>query len=221
LFHFHFYESNISLVRRLLLYLAGRDKGGYYHELFLRSKRFLSHRIHRVKIKGEGARKPSSPETEPNFYDAPYLPSARTPSKNPWIASVGNMAHLGRNTNVGTAGEVSLQGLLAYQAVAGSLQQQQQQQQQQHWGQLMPPPFFNNTMRLQEFQAQLHPQQYQMLPLCQDIQMLARSFQQQYIPMVSGSQDNSTMAMTLALSHAKQDPAAFTGLPGFWSGALG
>ena len=43
--------------------------------MFLRSKRFLAHKIHRIKIKGTGARKPSSPETEPNFYAFPFLPA--------------------------------------------------------------------------------------------------------------------------------------------------
>jgi hypothetical protein len=117
-----------------LLHLAGRDKVGYYHELFLRSKRFLAQRIQRIKIKGEGARKPSSPETEPNFYNVPYLPSTRAPSRNPWIASVGNMGHLGPNMNVGTTGgEVSLQRLLAIPAFPASFQQQ-------------PPPL-NNSFR--------------------------------------------------------------------------
>jgi len=53
---------------------AGRDKGGYYNELFLRGKIILSHKIQRVKIKGNGPRKPSSPKTEPNFYEMPYVP---------------------------------------------------------------------------------------------------------------------------------------------------
>jgi hypothetical protein len=53
---------------------SGRDKGGYYHEFFLRSKPFLAHRISRTKLKNEGARKSTSPETEPNFYILPYLP---------------------------------------------------------------------------------------------------------------------------------------------------
>lgn len=55
-------------------FFSGRDKGGYYNELFLRSKRFLAHRIPRTKLKNEGARKSTSPETEPNFYLFPFLP---------------------------------------------------------------------------------------------------------------------------------------------------
>jgi hypothetical protein len=53
---------------------TGRDKNGYYHELFLRGKRSLAHRIPRCKLKGQGARKPTSPETEPNFYLYSFLP---------------------------------------------------------------------------------------------------------------------------------------------------
>jgi len=62
--------------------LSGRDKKGYYHELFLRSRRFLSHRIPRTKLKGTGSRKPTSPETEPNFYLLPYLPPETRESKS-------------------------------------------------------------------------------------------------------------------------------------------
>jgi hypothetical protein len=62
-----------SFQRQLNLYgfnrlTSGRDKGGYYNDLFLRGKRFLCHRIQRIKIKGTGVRKASSPETEPQFY---------------------------------------------------------------------------------------------------------------------------------------------------------
>jgi hypothetical protein len=62
-----------SFQRQLNLYgfnrlTSGRDKGGYYNDLFLRGKRFLCHRIQRIRIKGTGVRKASSPETEPQFY---------------------------------------------------------------------------------------------------------------------------------------------------------
>jgi hypothetical protein len=53
----------------------GFDRHGYYHELFLRGKAFLSTSIKRMKIKGKGARKPSAPESEPDFYAMPFLPS--------------------------------------------------------------------------------------------------------------------------------------------------
>ena len=62
-----------SFQRQLNLYgfsriTKGCDKGGYYHELFLRGKRFLVSRIHRIKVKGTGARMASNPDAEPNFY---------------------------------------------------------------------------------------------------------------------------------------------------------
>ena len=53
---------------------TGRDKGAHYHELFLRGKRHLAHRIPRMKIKGGGPRKSARPAEEPNFYQMPYLP---------------------------------------------------------------------------------------------------------------------------------------------------
>eukprot|EP00549_Striatella_unipunctata_P013132 CAMPEP_0118710168 /NCGR_PEP_ID=MMETSP0800-20121206/23181_1 /TAXON_ID=210618 ORGANISM="Striatella unipunctata, Strain CCMP2910" /NCGR_SAMPLE_ID=MMETSP0800 /ASSEMBLY_ACC=CAM_ASM_000638 /LENGTH=217 /DNA_ID=CAMNT_0006614219 /DNA_START=104 /DNA_END=757 /DNA_ORIENTATION=+ len=69
-----------SFQRQLNLYgfsrlSFGRDKGGYYHELFLRGKFFLCQRITRTKIKGTGVRKASVPEKEPNFYNmTPVVP---------------------------------------------------------------------------------------------------------------------------------------------------
>ena len=62
-----------------LYHHAGPDKGAHYHELFLRGKRHLAHRIPRIKIKGKGARKPANPEQEPNFYEKTFLPP--TPPK--------------------------------------------------------------------------------------------------------------------------------------------
>ena len=67
---------------------TGRDKKGYYHELFLRSRRFLSHRIPRIKLKGTGSRKPTSPDTEPNFYLLPYLPSEKKVTNKQEVVTV-------------------------------------------------------------------------------------------------------------------------------------
>jgi hypothetical protein len=50
------------------------EPAGYYHEMFLRERKFLCLRIQRLKIKGTGVRKPSSPETEPDFYNMKFLP---------------------------------------------------------------------------------------------------------------------------------------------------
>lgn len=63
-------QLNLYGFRRLT---SGRDKGGYYHELFLRGKRFLCERMFRVKIKGTKVRKPPSTDDEPDFYAMPSL----------------------------------------------------------------------------------------------------------------------------------------------------
>jgi hypothetical protein len=65
-----------SFQRQLNLYgfcrlTSGRDRGGYYHELFLRGKPFLCKRMMRTRIKGTGIKAASSPQTEPDFYSMP------------------------------------------------------------------------------------------------------------------------------------------------------
>jgi HSF-type DNA-binding len=85
--HFRFNACNswfrqtklASFQRQLNIYgfqrlTTGRDKNGYFHEFFLRGKQFLAKKIQRNKIKGQGPRKPSSPDLEPNFYLMAPLP---------------------------------------------------------------------------------------------------------------------------------------------------
>lgn len=72
-----------SFQRQLNLYgfnriTAGPDKGSYYHELFLRSKKILCRGIQRMKIKGTGTRMASNPDQEPNFYVMETMPPAST-----------------------------------------------------------------------------------------------------------------------------------------------
>jgi hypothetical protein len=185
----------------LLLHLAGYDTGGYYHELFLRSKRFLSNRIQRTKIKGTGARKPSSPETEPIFYNIPYLPATRALSKNAPVSFAGSMPLSGPNITLGAGGSLSLQQLVASRALAVSLLQQQQ---------LPPPSLFNGSTYLRmeacQAQAQDHIQQLRMPAFHQELLPMVASFRQHHIPMVSGRQDGSTAALALARSGVQQDP---------------
>jgi hypothetical protein len=65
-------QLNLYGFRRLT---KGPDAGGYYHELFLRGLVFLCHKMTRIKIKGTGCKAASSPETEPDFYQMPYVQS--------------------------------------------------------------------------------------------------------------------------------------------------
>ncbi|KAG7355643.1 HSF-type DNA-binding protein [Nitzschia inconspicua] len=69
-----------SFQRQLNLYgfsrlTAGCDRGGYYHELFIRGRKDLCTRMLRTRVKGNGSKAASSPSTEPNFYHMePCLP---------------------------------------------------------------------------------------------------------------------------------------------------
>lgn len=75
----YFRQSKLtSFQRQLNLYgfsriTAGRDRGGYYHELFLRDRLFLCQNMSRMRIKGTGIKSKASPETEPNFYKLPLV----------------------------------------------------------------------------------------------------------------------------------------------------
>jgi hypothetical protein len=79
---YYFKLSKIaSFQRQLNLYgfqriTRGPDKGGYYHELFLRNRAFLSHRIQRVKVKGTGVRARSNPEQEPDLWSMAWMTRA-------------------------------------------------------------------------------------------------------------------------------------------------
>ena len=75
----NFRQSKLtSFQRQLNLYgfrrlTKGSDTGAYYHELFLRGRPFLCHKMVRTKIKGTGFKAASSPETEPNFYNMEFV----------------------------------------------------------------------------------------------------------------------------------------------------
>lgn len=64
----------------------GPDKGGYYHELFLRGKHYLVKEISRIQIKGTGVRSKSNPEQEPDFYTMPWVTPESSSSSS--LASV-------------------------------------------------------------------------------------------------------------------------------------
>eukprot|EP00580_Thalassiosira_gravida_P016178 CAMPEP_0201657556 /NCGR_PEP_ID=MMETSP0494-20130426/764_1 /ASSEMBLY_ACC=CAM_ASM_000839 /TAXON_ID=420259 /ORGANISM="Thalassiosira gravida, Strain GMp14c1" /LENGTH=470 /DNA_ID=CAMNT_0048134421 /DNA_START=181 /DNA_END=1593 /DNA_ORIENTATION=- len=75
----YFRQSKLtSFQRQLNLYgfsriTAGKDRGGYYHELFLRHKLFLCQNMSRIRIKGTGIKGKASPETEPDFYSMSWV----------------------------------------------------------------------------------------------------------------------------------------------------
>lgn len=80
----HFRQTKLtSFQRQLNLYCflritSGRDKGCYYHELFLRGKPLLCERMIRMKIKGTRIKGSSNPEQEPNFYTMSPAPPEST-----------------------------------------------------------------------------------------------------------------------------------------------
>jgi len=75
----YFRQSKLtSFQRQLNLYgfrrlTAGPDRGGYYHEMFLKHKLFLCRDMTRIRIKGTGIKGKASPETEPDFYVMPEI----------------------------------------------------------------------------------------------------------------------------------------------------
>lgn len=74
-----------SFSRQLALYgfrrlTQGVDKGGYYHEAFLKSSRQLARSIRRSKVNGNKTRKPAMPHLEP---DLAAYPAAIKPPKRP------------------------------------------------------------------------------------------------------------------------------------------
>lgn len=74
--HFKTQTKMTSFLRQLNLYgftriLKGRDKGGYYHEMFLKGRKDLCAAIPRLRIKGQ--RKIFNAEFEPNFYKMTWV----------------------------------------------------------------------------------------------------------------------------------------------------
>ena len=74
----HYFKQTkmASFQRQLNLYgfnrlTGGLDKGGYYHEMFLRGKVSLAYDIHRMRVKGTAVRLPTNPDNEANFYALP------------------------------------------------------------------------------------------------------------------------------------------------------
>eukprot|EP00339_Tiarina_fusa_P027424 CAMPEP_0117056052 /NCGR_PEP_ID=MMETSP0472-20121206/38886_1 /TAXON_ID=693140 ORGANISM="Tiarina fusus, Strain LIS" /NCGR_SAMPLE_ID=MMETSP0472 /ASSEMBLY_ACC=CAM_ASM_000603 /LENGTH=326 /DNA_ID=CAMNT_0004772343 /DNA_START=103 /DNA_END=1083 /DNA_ORIENTATION=- len=90
-----------SFQRQLNLYgfqrlTRGQDRGGYYHELFLRGKVFLAHSIQRIKVKGTGVRARSNPEQEPNFWVMPWVEDSSSQQQAPVVQSVALDKQIGQ-----------------------------------------------------------------------------------------------------------------------------
>ncbi|KAG7355496.1 HSF-type DNA-binding protein [Nitzschia inconspicua] len=67
-----------SFQRQLNLYgfqrlTRGKERGAYYHEMFLRGKPYLAHHIERMKVKGTGVRARSNPAQEPDFWSMEWM----------------------------------------------------------------------------------------------------------------------------------------------------
>lgn len=60
-----------------LIRITGIDKNCYHHRFFIQGIEDVSAHLERITFKGNGARQPSSPESEPNFYDQSVCSSLR------------------------------------------------------------------------------------------------------------------------------------------------
>ena len=82
-----------SFQRQLNLYgfcrlTFGQDRGGYYHELFLKDRQFLCKRMIRTRVKGTGSKCVNNHMPEPNFYKMPFVKGLRdTPLTPPVTGS--------------------------------------------------------------------------------------------------------------------------------------
>jgi hypothetical protein len=86
--HYFKLSKIASFQRQLNLYgfqrlTRGRDRGGYYHELFLEGRTFLAHNIQRIKVKGTGVRARSNPEQEPNFWEMNWVSDDSSSESSP------------------------------------------------------------------------------------------------------------------------------------------
>jgi hypothetical protein len=97
------------------LSLGGIDKGGYYHEKFLRDKQFLAKCIHRKEVKSKVPTKTGSSERDINLYAWPYLPTkpANNPGKPPSPADRFERDQLRTNITVSGLADWNLDLLLA------------------------------------------------------------------------------------------------------------
>jgi hypothetical protein len=211
----------INLVGALVRF-TGCDKGAYYHERFLRNKRFLAHIIERIKVKGRGARKPSSPETEPNFYQLPYLPLNKVVRQIICPMPHGAMMTV-MNPLFGVGGSLSLHQLLASSSLAGGVAALQQHRAAQ---QFATAPFFNPGRALlsESYKAHGHFPMPPMIRSQQEVYMRNRELlvslghQQQGMPTgparCHGNIDAMAMEMFLSQQQVRNDSTALASFLG-------
>jgi hypothetical protein len=87
-----------SFQRQLNLYgfsrlTTGRDKGGYYHDAFLRGMRQLCQNMTRQKVKGTKVRRALEPALEPQFYSMPFM-AKKTEGEKEQAPSTTTACHL-------------------------------------------------------------------------------------------------------------------------------
>lgn len=89
MFRYRFFSQSkmSSFQRQLNLYgflrqNTGRDRGSYYHELFLRARPDLPKIMVRTRVKGIGMGRTNKIEKEPDFYQMPPCRDGRNSNKN-------------------------------------------------------------------------------------------------------------------------------------------
>jgi len=111
----------------LLCGFTGPDKGGYFHEMFLRSKQFLAGFIPRIHIKAEKAHKKRMDHPwYPDFEAMSHLPLSSSPSPSECQIPLSWKAINAASSTTGN------------RAVMLMVQQRQEQEQQQLCGSFVP-----------------------------------------------------------------------------------
>ena len=224
----HYFKQTkmASFQRQLNLYgfnrlTNGLDKGGYYHEMFLRGKVSLAFDIKRMRVKGTGVRLPTNPDHEPNFYVLPPL-SKTDPSKLPPLPEP-KVTSSGVNDMAQRREELLRESRDHSRKIAEAKKQQQKQQRQQQ--QLEEDVVFFEGLPFHYLDPSALPPsrrpQQQQLGLPQPIPLAALSYEDKPLHRPSLAHANSTV---VSESDTSDNDDAF--LPSFspskmdWDGPL-
>jgi hypothetical protein len=163
--------------------------------------------------------------TEPDFYNAPFLPAASEKRGIPFLNGV--RPSVPSINPASSAGSMSLRRLIGAPVpdpdlqLAAGLQLQQQAQHAaglQHQQQAQQLPQYGVSQLQHKFQAhQAHLEHLRMATLYQNMQGLS-NYSQPSVPAMYGRPTDPNMTMAAALSRSNQDQAAFA-QSGFWGGA--